>query len=492
MKKLISLIIICTMLFLVSCSSESKNSSGESKSNSESKSSSSNSSSESVDPDKESATNDVTDSSSVTIRCYEIPETEGRAFSVDVEKKAEQIKADSQDSASIATIIKGIDNWTNDSTLNRLKMWIDAELSIEGDDASYYMAFEDGTLFRKNNEGLFVSKGDGKLTEIMDKLCAGRYKDVERDTNGLVTEEGAKKFAFSCFIENYVGVWHEFFGLEKDDTADEYEFNLEKDAENKQMTVSLQKYNRRAKEAVFVIDCEKCCIVEGGSRDVDYALFDVFVERTRLSYENLRVTSDVYLKNKYSDGHYDYILNDSGYLSEIKGVSGYAAEKVGNVIEDVKKYINKLYPDIQLDDSYWMVEEEDSEDGSKRVMYEYPIDENLTVNLVSVYYGEGEYHKRLIEGKFRLDLYRFLSFSKDIIKQEEITGTAKEYMKAKLENFEDYEVEALLDTKDGGTVLIWKVSFTNKKEETDGAPGEYICSYDAYTGDLLDCKETGV
>jgi hypothetical protein len=272
MKKLITILIICSMLLLVSCGSESKSSN-----------------SESAPSDKKTATSDIAESSSkeekkeekneeiktsVTVRCYEVPATESKAFSGKVEK-AEQIKADPEDSAGIVTILKGIGDWENNALINRLLVWIDAELSIEGDDASYYIAFEDGTLFRKNNEGLFISKGDGKLTEIMDKLCAGRCKDIERDADGLVTEEGAKKLAFLCFLEYYADAYREYYGYEKDDTADEYEFRIEKDAVNKRMTVIFRKYNTeyntKPKEAVFTVDCEKCCIVLGGLRDPENA-----------------------------------------------------------------------------------------------------------------------------------------------------------------------------------------------------------------------------
>ena len=132
-------------------------------------------------------------------------------------------------------------------------------------DASYYIAFEDGTLFRKNNDGLFVSKGDEKVTEIMDKLCAGRYKEVERDANGLVTEEGAKKFALLCFLENYADIYLGHFGYEIDESFDGYDFKLEKNEENKQITVTMQNHNINYMEFVFAVECKKCCILCVGS-----------------------------------------------------------------------------------------------------------------------------------------------------------------------------------------------------------------------------------
>ena len=119
--------------------------------------------------------------------------------------------------------------------------------------------------FRKNKEGLFLSKGDGKLTEIMDKLCARRYKDVERDSNGLVTEEGAKKFALLCFLENCADTYLGHFVNEIDESFDGYDFKLEKDEENKRITVTMQNHNRNDLEFVFAVDCIKCCILSGGS-----------------------------------------------------------------------------------------------------------------------------------------------------------------------------------------------------------------------------------
>ncbi|MBR0132367.1 MAG: hypothetical protein IJM14_04710 [Lachnospiraceae bacterium] len=148
MKKMIyGLFFVTIMMMLVACGSESKSS--------------------------EKSTKEA-----VIITVYDKPYPEYEAFKGEKVIKKKPVKLNAEESEKIIKMIDSIKAWNSDALIDRIVGDIDAEMTIEGREETYYFSFDLGYVFKMADE-LYLGTSDDEFLPYIQELCKGIKDDQE-------------------------------------------------------------------------------------------------------------------------------------------------------------------------------------------------------------------------------------------------------------------------------------------------------------------------
>lgn len=156
MRKLLFLVLVITMFLLVSCGGSDKK-------------------------NEESAKTE--NKVQVTLKVYDRYYKGEDVFAGQKEIKAATKVMDAKESESIIKIVDAIDNWENNTLIDRSYANVEAEIKIDGREDSYYLCFYGNKIMCKEKEARMNDEQSGALED----LCKKYKYDDSLDYSGTLT-----------------------------------------------------------------------------------------------------------------------------------------------------------------------------------------------------------------------------------------------------------------------------------------------------------------